>query len=124
MSAFRSGGSSIGPLPAPFDPTGPFARDKFVRAGRYKFVPLRSEAWAPRLNFNARLPAICHGTRNRGQRHDKDRTEGRLVTVHAFSTSWDSGEKHPRYRNDHVWPGTERVKAPRLLTILSWGKAK
>jgi hypothetical protein len=30
-----------------------------------------------------------------GQRHDSDEAEGRLVSVHSFTNSWDSWEMHP-----------------------------
>jgi quercetin dioxygenase-like cupin family protein len=30
-----------------------------------------------------------------GQRHDQDGAEGRLVSMHSFSASWDSWEMHP-----------------------------
>lgn len=30
-----------------------------------------------------------------GQRHEKDGVEGRLVSMHTFSESWDTWEMHP-----------------------------
>lgn len=30
-----------------------------------------------------------------GERHDRDGAEGRLVSMHSFSESWDSWEMHP-----------------------------
>ena len=31
-----------------------------------------------------------------GERHDADGAEGRLVSMHSFSESWDSWEMHPK----------------------------
>ncbi len=37
-----------------------------------------------------------------GERHGEDGAEGRLVTVHSFSESWDSWEMHP-LGDEVVW---------------------